>query len=224
MNKPLSERQRRILSYIQDFADRKRYPPSVRDITAGCNISSTSVTDYNLNKLVEYGYIARDKEVSRSIRLTSAGVERTPTTMSAPVVGTIARNGATSNPRAGQNESESIDLPRWMNDDGERRVAFRIGDDSLNEMMLAAGDVAVVEPGCALEFGDLAIVWRRGESTPVIGRLMSGSNGYVLDSGERMRPYDKGAIVAQGRITHVIRGFGHIEADEVAVSGQPFHG
>ncbi|HWO94152.1 MAG TPA: winged helix DNA-binding protein, partial [Dehalococcoidia bacterium] len=59
----LSARQRAILDFIADFRRTKDYPPSIRDIQQGCDISSTSVVDYNLKALERLGYIRRDREV-----------------------------------------------------------------------------------------------------------------------------------------------------------------
>ncbi|MCK5317893.1 MAG: winged helix DNA-binding protein, partial [Anaerolineales bacterium] len=66
----LTDRQRRILDYILSFTTDNGYPPSIRQIGASVGISSTSVVNYNLNRLVEEGYLDRDKKVSRGIRLT----------------------------------------------------------------------------------------------------------------------------------------------------------
>ncbi len=73
--KKLSDKQRRIIKFIDRFLSDKGYPPSIRDIQTGCSISSTSVVDYNLNILESRGYISRHAEVSRGIRL----INRTPT-------------------------------------------------------------------------------------------------------------------------------------------------
>ena len=47
----LSERQQMIMSFIENFIEEHDYPPTIRDIQNGCNISSTSVVAYNLDKL-----------------------------------------------------------------------------------------------------------------------------------------------------------------------------
>lgn len=60
--KKLSDKQRRIIKYIDRFLSEKGYPPSIRDIQRGCDISSTSVVDYNLNILEDRGYINRDRK------------------------------------------------------------------------------------------------------------------------------------------------------------------
>ena len=79
MIKKLSERQESILTYIKDFLDEHSYPPTVRDIQTGCNISSTSVVDYNLRILQRDGYLKRETEVFAEYpTLLAAHVTKTP--------------------------------------------------------------------------------------------------------------------------------------------------
>jgi len=65
----LSQRQQTILSFITDQVQAVGYPPTIREIGKKAGISSTSVVNYNLNKLVEYGYLIRDPKVSRGLRV-----------------------------------------------------------------------------------------------------------------------------------------------------------
>ena len=65
----MPERRRRILEFIQEFYFENGIPPTVRDIQHACDISSTSVVDYNLKQLEEAGYLNRRKEVARGIEL-----------------------------------------------------------------------------------------------------------------------------------------------------------
>src|SRR5688572_26244862 len=89
LQKSLSSKQQSILRFIRDFLREKDYPPSIRDIQEGCNISSTSVVDYNLKALERMGFRKRDREVSRAIELLERGARRTRTLL-VPVVGQIA--------------------------------------------------------------------------------------------------------------------------------------
>ena len=50
-----SDKQERILDFLREFLAQHDYPPSIRDIQAGCGISSTSVVDYNLKALRRRG-------------------------------------------------------------------------------------------------------------------------------------------------------------------------
>ena len=69
----LSQRQARILAFIQDYTARHLYPPTVREIVKGCELSSTSVALYNLVCLGQKGYLTRIRDVARGIALTEQG-------------------------------------------------------------------------------------------------------------------------------------------------------
>jgi repressor LexA len=86
--KDLSARQQRIFEFIRDFIDRHDYPPSIRQIQEACDISSTSVVDYNLRILEGKGFIRRDREVSRAISNPRRHSPRT--NVPAPIIGMIA--------------------------------------------------------------------------------------------------------------------------------------
>ncbi len=66
--KPLSTRQKRIISFITGSLRDRGYPPTIRGIAAGCGISSTSVVAYNLRKLEQAGYIRRHSDISRGMK------------------------------------------------------------------------------------------------------------------------------------------------------------
>ena len=82
----LPEKQRKIVEFIGDFIRKNAYPPSVREILEGSGISSTSVVAYNLRLLEDKEYIARDKGLSRGIRLLK-DLDGQPASL--PLFGTI---------------------------------------------------------------------------------------------------------------------------------------
>src|SRR3954453_4108191 len=92
--KKLSERQKNILKYIEEYVDERGYPPSIREIGDRVGISSTSVVDYNLKVLEREGRIRRDREVSRGLEVVgSAGRSQrqaAPKLVRIRVVGRIA--------------------------------------------------------------------------------------------------------------------------------------
>src|SRR5712671_5533709 len=88
--KKLSERQKNILKYVEEYVDERGYPPSIREIGDRVGISSTSVVDYNLKVLEREGKIRRDREVSRGLELVGSArgrVQSQPRLMRIPVVG-----------------------------------------------------------------------------------------------------------------------------------------
>ena len=68
----LSDRQESMLEFITSFLDEYGYPPTIREIGRACNITSTSVVNYNLNKLEREGLLTRDREVSRGLRRSAS--------------------------------------------------------------------------------------------------------------------------------------------------------
>lgn len=67
--KSLSERQVRIILFALDCIEHKNYCPSIREIGEATDISSTSVVNYNLQRLEERGYIEREPMKSRFLYL-----------------------------------------------------------------------------------------------------------------------------------------------------------
>jgi AcrR family transcriptional regulator len=67
----LSDRQRRILDYVTLLLTRDDKSPTLREIAEACDVSSTSVAAYNLDKLVERGLLVRigQHNDTRSLRL-----------------------------------------------------------------------------------------------------------------------------------------------------------
>ena len=67
---PLSDRQQRILDYVQEYWVEHGYSPAIREIGGACDISSTSVVVYHLNRLTLLGYLTRRPDyVARGISL-----------------------------------------------------------------------------------------------------------------------------------------------------------
>src|SRR5258707_15563621 len=94
----LSERQRAIMKFINRFADENGYPPTIREIGTAVNIRSTSVVNYNLNKLVKEGLISRSKDVSRGIRVVGEKKPSNGSFLNVPLVGQIVAGQPTPIP------------------------------------------------------------------------------------------------------------------------------
>ena len=72
----LSERQRKMMEYITSVIEQDSLPPTIREIGTNVNISSTSVVNYNLDRLAEKEIDQTSfVEVSRGIVLTDLAHE-----------------------------------------------------------------------------------------------------------------------------------------------------
>ena len=69
MSKNLHVRQIEILRFIISFLEEFGYPPSIREIAKGVNLSSTSTVHQHLNKLEYFGLIKRNPTLPRAITI-----------------------------------------------------------------------------------------------------------------------------------------------------------
>ena len=65
----LTDRQTEIFDTIKSFIAVNRYAPSVRELSDALNITVKGVFDH-LEALEHKGYIARNRKIARSIRIT----------------------------------------------------------------------------------------------------------------------------------------------------------
>lgn len=182
MKKP-SHKQQQILEFLRQYLDEYRYPPSVRDIQKGCDISSTSVVDYNIRALQQLGYVRRSPDVSRGIELLED--IRTPRASSVPVplVGTIAAGSPIPVPDTGSWEGmdslETLDLPESLVDRKQSAFALRVKGLSMIDALIDDGDIVILEPVLARNNGDMLAVWLKLEQEVTLK--------YVFDEGSRIR-------------------------------------
>ena len=148
MTKKLSPRQERILDYIGEFIDDHDFPPTVRDIQSGCEISSTSVVDYNLHILQRENFLKRLPEVSRGIELLDGyrkGSRRD--VVQIPVLGNIAAGEplpVLSPDSWRDDELENVDLPSFLTQGKSNVYALRVKGDSMIDALVGDGDLVVV--------------------------------------------------------------------------------
>jgi len=153
--KKLSERQKNILKYIEDYVDERGYPPSIREIGDKVGISSTSVVDYNLRVLEREGRIRRDREVSRGLELVGAQRaqrQAQPRVVRIPVIGRIA---AGSPIEAIEDPSDVLELPVGSVPDD--CFALRVRGMSMIEDHIDDGDLVVIRPQPRVENGEIAV-------------------------------------------------------------------
>jgi repressor LexA len=208
--KGLSTKQKSILEFIRQFIRDKDYPPSIRDIQLGCNISSTSVVDYNLKALERLGHIRRDREVSRAIELLD-GRGRRPQTVAVPIIGAIAAGEPI--PVPSQDTWSNIDydnvveVTQDMTGGKDRVYALRVKGTSMIDALVNDGDLVIMEATSSADNGDMVAAWLKREESATLKRI------YVEDSRVRLQPAnvtmqpiytDLDNVEVQGRVLSTI--------------------
>jgi len=207
--KVLSDRQRRIISFISRFLVDRSYPPTIRDIQTGCGISSTSVVDYNLDVLERAGHIRRHAEVSR-------GIERLPRTLAAesmvPVIGQIAAGEPVPVPVPDTWDvtaaSETLGVPRELTRGREGVYALRVKGSSMVDALISDGDIVLMQYVNMVENGEMAAVWLKAEKEATLKKIYVEPRSIRLQpANSQMRPIYVALdnVEIQGRVIAVIR-------------------
>lgn len=206
----LTQRQRAILDFITSFIEEKDYPPSIRDIQQACDISSTSVVDYNLKALERLGYIRRDREVSRAIEVLD-GRGRRQRTISIPVLGRIAAGKPIPVPSADSWSTEvedTVEVTEALTN-GKRDVfALRVQGTSMIDALINDGDIVIMESTTSVDDGEMAAVWLKQEEETTLKKLYREGNRVRLQpANATMQPIysDADNVEVQGRVVSTIR-------------------
>jgi repressor LexA len=208
--KSLSSKQEHILNFIDDFLRDKGYPPSVRDIAAGCGISSTSVVAYNLNKLEAAGYIRRHSDISRGIELL-AKEQRGGKLVYVPVVGVIAAGEPIPVPASDTGNivsTEILEVGEELTHGRQSIYALRVKGDSMLDALIKDGDIVLMEHTNDAENGDTVAVWLKKEQEVTLKKFFVEPNSIRLEpANSQMKPIytSPDNIEVQGRVLAVIR-------------------
>lgn len=202
----LSKRQKDILRFIENYIIDHHYPPTIREIGDRLRISSTSVVNYNLNKLQEAGLIERDGQVSRGLKLTYP-VPR------APVLGTIAAGEPIPVPESLvvdqlPEDVEWVELTREIARHGDEIYALYVKGDSMIGDLVNDGDIVVLQKAETAENGEMVAAWLTDREEATLKRIYREDGQIRLQpSNPRMEPIyvDPEHIQVKGKVIAVIR-------------------
>jgi repressor LexA len=202
----LSSRQSAMLEYIERYLKQFGYPPSMRELARLIN-SSTSVVDFNLRALERAGYIERQRERSRALKvlrsLNSPPPQRITRIERIRVVARLF--GTELEPL----EDQYIDLPGSQVPPG--CVAIQVRGIGMQTQHIDDGDYLVIHGDGALKTGDLAFIVFGPQHQQGAIRLLREApdgrmilNGNTLSSGAHW-PEDNFEI--RGRAIKLVRDF-----------------
>jgi len=200
-----------MANFIHRFWENRGYPPTIRDIVAGCGISSTSVVDYNLNILEKEGYIRRHREVSRGIEL----VTRSPvpgTRLQVPIIGLIAAGEPIPVPTPDiwdvTASSETLEVTKDLTRGREGVYALKVKGSSMVDALVNDGDFVLMEYVNWVENGEMAAIWLKAEKEATLKKFYAELGRIRLQpANSQMQPIyvEPDNVEIQGRVIAVIR-------------------
>ena len=199
MEKPATERQRRILDAIRAFTAEHGYPPSVREIGERVGLSSSSTIHAHLKALERRGLISRDPTKPRALR--PSGMPAAPEAVVLPVLGRVAAGVPITAQEDIEGEFLLADafVPRASD-----AFMLRVQGDSMVDAAILDGDLILVRPQRAAENGEIVVAMLDGEAT--VKRFYREAGRIRLQpENQAMAPIYASDVEIVGRVEAVVR-------------------
>lgn len=200
---PLTEKQKKVLKYIEAEVARCNYPPSVREIGKELGIRSTATVHGHLDILENKGYIARVASKPRAIKLLhdAEGIPERKCTF-IPLVGKITAGLPVL---ADEHREGYFPVPDYISD-ADGCFALEIIGESMVGAGIFDGDYVIVRQQSHAGNGDIVAVLLEDEAT--VKRFYKEDNYYRLQpENEIFAPLMVKEVNILGKVIGLFRKF-----------------
>ncbi|RVU71617.1 MULTISPECIES: transcriptional repressor LexA [Lactobacillus] len=196
-------KQLEILKFIYDTVEDRGFPPTVREICAGVNLSSTSTVHGHLSRLEKKGLIVKDATKPRALEITAEGRKELgikPTTI--PIVGVVAAGQPIL---AVEDTTEYFPLPPDLKNDAGELFMLRIHGDSMINAGIFDGDEVIVKKQSTAENGEIVIAMTY-EDEATCKRFYKENGHYRLQpENDTMDPIILNHVTILGKVVSLYR-------------------
>ena len=170
VNIELNDREKAILKYVQKQIKLNGYPPSVREIGKAVGLKSTATVHGYLNKLEEKGFIKREQQKGRTLKLLKVGLEdkivekevyTNKEMVNVPVVGKITAGAPIL---AVENITDTFPIPIDFVGNSESFM-LTVRGESMIEAGILDGDYILVRKQNTAENGEIVVALIEDEAT-----------------------------------------------------------
>jgi repressor LexA len=209
MKKDLTDRQKEILGFIQEYVELNNFPPTYREIGQKFKIVSTFGVKRHIDALVKKGYLNSGNNLSRTLTLVvnNNPIKKEETTiLEIPVVGRVAAGQPIL---AEENIEGNIVIDK--NFLGSRTECFglKVRGDSMINAGIMEGDLVIIQPQKEAVNGDIVVALIKDEATMKRFSLINGII-HLIPENDNYEPiiidnFDEFSIV--GKVIGVFRSY-----------------
>ena len=153
--KQITDRQKEVFVFIENFTKENNYPPTVREISQHFEISLRAVQDH-ISALQKKGFISTEQKRSRSIRILDDKKQSVPKVFidKIPILGTIAAGHPLL---CEENLNGYVNLTEPFIRPGKNYFALRVRGSSMINAGILEGDLAVIEQASSAVDGQIVV-------------------------------------------------------------------
>jgi repressor LexA len=198
----LTPRQEAILEFIRRAVADRGYPPSVREIGEAVGLQSPSSVHAQLAGLAEKGYLAKDADRPRALRVKAPGGNATPVRVrEVPVLGRIAAGAPLL---AEQNVEDTIAVDEEFATRGNL-FALHVRGDSMIGAGIFDGDTVIVREQASAEEGEIVAALVDEEEATVKRLSRKGGKVRLLAENDAYDPIVADQVRVLGKVVAVFR-------------------
>ncbi|MEJ6400740.1 transcriptional repressor LexA [Nicoliella lavandulae] len=153
----VESRQIAILRYIWHSIKKQGYPPTVREICEGVNLSSTSTVYGHINRLEKKGFLKKNPSKTRALEITELGMKELDVNASdseMPLLGDVAAGVPIL---AIENATEYFPIPPQFKHLSDSLFMLTIKGNSMVNIGILNQDQVIVKKQSTAENGEIVI-------------------------------------------------------------------
>ncbi len=152
----LTKKQEEVLIFIKKYLVKYGYPPSVREICAGLNLSSPATVHSHLKQLEIKNAITKTKSKFRTIEVLGENeyIPKDEEVVKVPLLGKIT---AGSPIEAIENPNEFFTLPATLIPNKEVVFTLSVSGDSMINAGIYDGDIVIVQKQKVARNGEIVV-------------------------------------------------------------------
>ncbi len=171
MKTELTQRQKEILLFIQNYIYENGYPPTYREIGSQFEIVSTFGVKRHIDALVKKGYLNFESNISRSFSLTEYAVNFYPrkdkieninSSIEIPIIGRVAAGYPVI---SDENIEGTLFVDKSLIRQRANVFGLRVRGDSMINSGILEGDIVIVNQQKNANNGEIVVAMVDGEST-----------------------------------------------------------
>lgn len=200
----LTPRQRTFLEYLRNRVQQGKAMPSLREAAHEQGVSHAAVASL-FRALQDKGWLRRDGRYSRSVVLHDEdATEQSPISRIVPVIGQVAAGL----PLYAQQEWAGSVLVDGSVFRGEHLFALRIQGDSMKDVGIRDGDLAICEPRQFAANGEIVVALINNEEATVKRFFYKGDHVELKpeNTDYPVMSFGLGEVLIQGKVIGIQRG------------------
>lgn len=202
----LTKRQKDVLDFIKKYSAEHGYPPAIREICKGVNLSSPATVFVHMKNLEQMGYIKTTSNKFRTIEILCDNeyVKGNEDIVKVPLLGKITAGSPIT---AIEQPNEFFDLPASLIPAKETIFTLHVSGESMIKAGIFDGDYVIVKKQSTAKNGDIVVAMTE-ENEATIKRFYK-ENGHIRlqPENDTMDPIILNNCVILGKAIGLYRKF-----------------